>query len=157
MKLPSAGTMTRATSACLVVATLDRRDEVTVRRDHDESDVRLGRARNHVLDEVAVARGINDGVVPLRREELLRRARDGHATLALLLLAVHEERERERRLAETLRLLLQLLQLTLRETAQVEKKAAGRRRLARVDVTADHDRKVLTLAAHRRRTKKLLE
>merc|ERR1719352_2276177 len=99
---------------------LDRRDEVAVRRDHDERHVRLRRARNHVLDEIAVARRVNDRVVPLRGEELLRRARDGHATLTLLLLAVHEEREGERRLAETLRLLLQLLELTLRKTAQVE-------------------------------------
>merc|ERR1719352_541003 len=127
---------------------LDRRDEVTVRRDHDERHVRLRRARNHVLDEIAVARRINDGVVPLRGEELLRHARDGHATLALLLLAVHEEREGERRLAETLRLLLQLLQLTLRKTAQVEEETARRRRLPAVDVTADHDGQMLTLAAH---------
>merc|ERR1719352_810857 len=143
--------------ARLVVATLDRRDEVAVRRDHDERHVRLRRARNHVLDEIAVARRVNDRVVPLRGEELLRRARDGHATLTLLLLAVHEEGERERRLAETLGLLLELLQLTLRKTAQVEQQTAGRRRLARVDVTADHDRKVLTLAAHCRGFKKLLE
>ena len=51
---------------------------------------------------------------------LLRRARDGHTTLTLLLLAVHVEREGERTLAETLGLLLQLLQLTLRQTAELE-------------------------------------
>ena len=46
--------------------------------------------------------------------------RDGHTTLTLLLLAVHVEREGERTLAETLGLLLQLLQLTLRQTAELE-------------------------------------
>jgi len=51
---------------------------------------------------------------------LLRRARDGHTTLTLLLLAVHVEREGKRTLAETLGLLLQLLQLTLRQTAELE-------------------------------------
>ena len=60
--------------AGLVVAALDRRHEVPVGRDHDERNVGLSRTGDHVLDEVAVTRGINDGVVPLLREELLRRA-----------------------------------------------------------------------------------
>ena len=60
--------------AGLVVAALDRRHEVPVGRDHDERNVGLSRTGDHVLDEVAVSRGINDGVVPLLREELLRRA-----------------------------------------------------------------------------------
>ena len=60
--------------AGLVVAALDRRHEVTVRRHHDDGNVGLSRTGDHVLDEVAVSRGINDGVVPLLREELLRRA-----------------------------------------------------------------------------------
>merc|ERR1719214_416340 len=132
--------------AGLVVAALDRRHEVPVGRDHDERNVGLSRTRDHVLDEVAVSRGINDGVVPLLREELLRRARDGHTTLTLLLLAVHKERERERTLAQTLRLLLQLLELTLRQTAELEKKTPGRRGLATVDVAADHNREVLLLS-----------
>merc|ERR1719408_742307 len=133
----------------LVVAALDRRREVPVRRDHDERDVRLRSARDHVLDEIAVPRGIDDRVVPLVREELLRGARDGYTTLALLFLAVHVEREGERALAEALRLLLQLLELTLRETAELEQKTAGRGGLATVDVAADDDRKMILLAAHR--------
>merc|ERR1719263_2388523 len=51
--------------AGLVVATLDRRHEVPVSRDHDERNVGLSRTGDHVLDEVAVTRGIDDGVVPL--------------------------------------------------------------------------------------------
>ena len=39
------------------------------RRHHDQRDVRLRGARDHVLDEVAVARRIDDGVVPLLRVE----------------------------------------------------------------------------------------
>merc|ERR1719197_2106557 len=131
--------------AGLVVATLDRRHEVTIRRHHDDRNVGLSRTGDHVLDEVTVTRGIDDGVVPLLREELLRRARDGHTTLALLLLAIHEEREGERTLAKALGLLLQLLELTLRQTAKLEKKATGRRRLATVDVAADDDREMLLL------------
>merc|ERR1719359_2263863 len=132
--------------AGLVVAALDRRHEVTVSRHHDERNVGLSRTGDHVLDEVTVTRGIDDGVVPLLGEELLRRARDGHTTLALLLLAVHEESERKRTLAKALGLLLQLLELTLRETAKLEKKPAGGRRLAAVDVAADDDREMLLLS-----------
>merc|ERR1719218_488078 len=116
--------------ASLVVATLDRRDEVPVRRQHDERDVRLRSTRDHVLDEVAVPRGIDDGVVPLVRVELLRRARDGHTTLALLLLTVHVERERERLLAETLGFRLQLLHLTLGDTSELKEQTASRGRLS---------------------------
>ena len=36
---------------------------------HDERDVRLRSTRDHVLDEIAVPRGIDDRVVPLVREE----------------------------------------------------------------------------------------
>merc|ERR1719375_2552852 len=97
--------------ASLVVVTLDRRHEVTVSRHHDQRNVSLSRTGDHVLDEVTVTRGVDDGVVPLLGEEFLRGARDGHTTLTLLLLAVHEESKRERSLAEALRLLLQLLEL----------------------------------------------
>merc|ERR1719281_1387021 len=140
--------------AGLVVAALDRRHEVTVRRHHDNRDVGLGRTGDHVLDEVTVSRGVDDGVVPLLREELLRRARDSHTTLALLLLAVHEEGKRERTLAETLRLLLELLELTLRQTAELEQQAPSRRGLATVDVAADNDREMLLLSHGRLQIRK---
>merc|ERR1719161_444306 len=137
--------------AGLVVAALDRRHEVTVRGHHDERNVGLSRTGDHVLDEVTVARGVDDGVVPLLGEEFLRRARDGHATLTLLLLTVHEESERKRTLAKALGLLLQLLELTLRETAELEKKTTGGRRLAAVDVTADDNRQMLLLSHCKKR------
>merc|ERR1712176_1491508 len=88
--------------AGLVVALGDGRREVTVRGNHDQRHVRLRRAGDHVLDEVAVARGIDDGVVPLLGVELLGGARDGHAALTLLLLAIHVEREGEGALAQAL-------------------------------------------------------
>jgi hypothetical protein len=69
--------------------------------------------------------GIDDGVVVLLREELLGGAGDGHTTGALLLLGVHVEREGERGLAQTGGLLLELLQLTLRDAAQLEDEATG--------------------------------
>ena len=60
--------------AGLVVAALDRRHEVPVGRDHDERNVGLSRTGDHVLDEVTMTRGIDDGVVPLLGKELLRGA-----------------------------------------------------------------------------------
>ena len=85
-------------------------------RHHEEGDVGLGGAGDHVLDEVTVTRRVDDRVVPLLGEELLGGALDGHTTLALVLLGIHEEGEGEGALAEALRLLLQLLELTLRQT-----------------------------------------
>merc|ERR1719329_341863 len=108
----------------LVVALGDGSGEVTVSWHHDHRAVSLRGTSNHVLDEVAVARGIDDGVVPLLGVELLGGAGDGHTALGLL---------------------LQLLQLTLGETSQLEDQAAGGGALTTVDVTADHDGKVLLL------------
>mmetsp|Transcript_49358 Transcript_49358/g.139274 ORF Transcript_49358/g.139274 Transcript_49358/m.139274 type:complete len:358 (-) Transcript_49358:240-1313(-) len=79
----------------LVVALRNGRGEVTVRGHHDEGDISLGCAGDHVLDEVAVPRGVDDCVVPLLGVELLRRARDRHTALALLLLPVHVKSEGE--------------------------------------------------------------
>jgi hypothetical protein len=73
----------------------------------------------------ALTRRINDGVVVVGRVELLGGAGDGHATRTLLLLRVHVERKRERALAKAGCLLLELLELTLGDTAQLEQQAAG--------------------------------
>merc|ERR1719321_2303354 len=68
------------------------------------------------------------------------------AAPALLLLAIHEESEGERPLAETLSLLLQLLQLTLRQTAELEQQPPGSGGLTAVDVAADDDGQMLLLS-----------
>jgi len=47
-----------------VVALLDGGGEVTVGGDHEEGDVSLRGAGDHVLDEITVTGGVNDGVVP---------------------------------------------------------------------------------------------
>lgn len=72
--------------------------------------------------------GIDDGVMVLLSEELLGGAGNGHTTGALLLLGVHVEGEGEGGLAQAGGLLLQLLQLTLGDAAQLEDEAAGCRR-----------------------------
>merc|ERR1711957_1031869 len=63
----------------------------------------------------------------------------------LLLLTVHEERKGEGPLAETLGLRLQLLQLSFRQAAKLENQAASSGALSTVDMTTDHNGKVLLL------------
>ena len=126
-----------------MVALLDGGGEVTIGGNHEQAHVSLRCTRNHVLDEVAVTGRIDDGVVPLVREELLGGARDGDTTLALLLLAVHVESEGEGRFAQIGCLFLQLLDLTLGDAAELENQTASGRRLTGVDMAADNDRKML--------------
>merc|ERR1719337_506584 len=105
-------------------------------------------ARNHVLDEVTMARGIDDRVVVVVGEELLGGAFDGHTTLTLILLGVHVESESEGTLTDLLGYLLKLVHLTLGDTSQLEKETASGGRLARVDVTADNNAHVLLFLSH---------
>ena len=130
----------------LVVTLLDGGGEVTVSRDHEHTDIGLGGTGNHVLDEVTVTRGVNDGVVVVIGEELLGGTLDGHTTLTLVLLGVHVESEGERTLTETLGLFLELGHGTLLDTSELEKETASGGRLTRVDVTANNDRHMLLLS-----------
>mmetsp|Transcript_81691 Transcript_81691/g.218669 ORF Transcript_81691/g.218669 Transcript_81691/m.218669 type:complete len:492 (+) Transcript_81691:45-1520(+) len=129
----------------LVVALLDSNDEVTIGRNHDQGHVGLRSSGNHVLDEIAVARGVNDSVVPLLGVEFLRGAGDSHTALTLLLLPIHEESEGEAALSQSIGLLAKLVQLTLRKTTQLEQQMACRCGLARIDMTTNHDGQVLLL------------
>mmetsp|Transcript_13404 Transcript_13404/g.26712 ORF Transcript_13404/g.26712 Transcript_13404/m.26712 type:complete len:296 (-) Transcript_13404:137-1024(-) len=109
----------------LVVSLLDGGGEVTISWNHKKAHISLGSSRNHILNEISVPWGINDGVMPVISVELLGCAGDGHTTSTLLLLSVHVEGESERRLSESGSLFLQLLQLTLWDTPELEQKAAS--------------------------------
>merc|ERR1712196_7510 len=104
-----------------------------------DTHISLSCARDHVLDEVTVPRGIDDRVVVLVSEELLGGALDGHTALALILLGVHVESESEGALADALGLFLELLHVALWDTPELEKKAPSCGGLATVDVAADND------------------
>merc|ERR1740123_2698929 len=135
--------------AGLMVALSNRRREIPVGGDHDERHVCLRSPGDHVLDEVAVARRVNNGIMPLLGVELLRGARNGHSALALLLLPVHIESESKGTFAQALGLGLQFLQLALREPTELEDETACRGALAAVDMAADHDGQVLLLGIGR--------
>mmetsp|Transcript_2375 Transcript_2375/g.7858 ORF Transcript_2375/g.7858 Transcript_2375/m.7858 type:complete len:464 (+) Transcript_2375:152-1543(+) len=104
----------------LVVTLLDSNGKVTVSRDHEKRDVSLGGAGNHILDEIAVTRGVDNGVVPLVREELLGGTRNGHTTLTLFLLAIHIERKGERRLTERVGFGAKLFEFALGDTPELK-------------------------------------
>merc|ERR1719460_957974 len=133
----------------LVVALGNGSGEITVAWHHDHGDISLGGTGNHVLDEIAVTWGINDGVVPLVSEEFLGGARDGHTALTLLLLPVHVKGECKTALAKALGLLLELLQFTLGDSAKLKNQTTGGGALATVDVSADDDGKMLLLGIGR--------
>src|SRR5881397_3116051 len=105
----------------------------------DDRRVCLGRARAHVLDEVPVARGVDDREVVLIRVKALVRDVDREATLPLLLDLVHDEGELERRLAHLLGELLQILEFVRVDVPGVVEDPADGRRLPVVDVADEHE------------------
>src|SRR5438094_4717336 len=106
--------------------------------DDQDRGVRLGRARDHVLDEVPVARGVDDREVVLVRVKALVRDVDREAALPLLLDLVHVEGELERGLAHLLRELLQVLEFVGVDVPRVVQDPADGRRLPMVDVADEH-------------------
>mmetsp|Transcript_17299 Transcript_17299/g.56315 ORF Transcript_17299/g.56315 Transcript_17299/m.56315 type:complete len:515 (-) Transcript_17299:50-1594(-) len=118
------------------------------RVDHEDRDVRLGRARDHVLDEVAVAGRVDDREVELGRLELPEGDVDRDAALALGLEVVEHPRVLEGRLAELGRFLLELLDGTLVDAAALVDQVAGGRRLAGIDVADDDEVDVSLLLNH---------
>src|SRR2546428_587223 len=109
------------------------------RPDDEDRGVRLGRAGDHVLDEVPAARGVDDREVVLVRVKTLVRDIDRQAALALLLALVHDERELERGLAHLLGELLEVLEFVRVDIPGVVEDPADGRRLPVVDVADEHE------------------
>src|SRR2546425_119736 len=107
--------------------------------DDEDRGVRLGRARDHVLDEVSVARGVDDREVVLVRVKALVRDVDREAALPLLLDLVHDEGELEGGLAHLLGELLQILQFVRVDVPGIVEDPADGRRLPVVDVADEHE------------------
>ena len=91
--------------------------EATLRRVNDQdSHIGLGSSSDHVLDEIAMARGVDDGEGVLGRLELPQRNVNGDPALALGLEVVKHPRVLEGSLSELSSLLLVLLNGTLVDT-----------------------------------------
>ena len=116
----------------------------------DQHDRRVGAGGtgDHVLDELAMARRVDDGVVALRRLEPDLRGVDGDALVALRLERVHQEGPFERH-AAPLAHRLDLLQLAVGQRAGVVEQAADQGRLAMVDMADDDDAHEIAFGAHR--------
>jgi hypothetical protein len=132
----------------LVVTLLDSGGEVTIGRNEEKSDISLGSSGNHVLDEISVTRGINDGVVPLLSEEFLGGARDGDTSFTFFLLSIHVESESEGRLTEDFSFVLKFLHFSLGDTTKFEQKTTSGGGLAGIDVSANDDRHVFFTLRH---------
>ena len=104
----------------LVVSLANCTGEVTITRNHDEGHICLGGTGDHILDEIAVTWSINDNEMPFLGVELLCGACNGHISLTLLFLAIHVESKCELRLAQTICLSLQLLQLAFGDATELE-------------------------------------
>lgn len=132
----------------LVVTLGDGSDEITVGRNHEKSDISLRSTSDHVLDEITMARCIDDGVVVGVCEELLGGASNCDTTRTLLLRLVHVEGEGEGILAESLGFILELLHFTIGNAAEFEDESAGGSGLTGIDMATDNDRDVLLSLSH---------
>ena len=114
--------------------------EIFIRQKIDRarlSGAYLGGTSDHVLDEITMSGGINDGHIVLRGLELPESDVDGDTTLTLGLQLVQHPGVLEGALAGLLGLLLELLDGPLvNATALVDQMTSGGR-LAGVDVTDD--------------------
>merc|ERR1712002_244329 len=116
--------------------------------DDEHTAIGLGGSGDHVLDEIPVARGVDDGDVIVFGLELPQGNIDSDTTLALGLELVQHPGIFEGALAHLLGFLLELLDDTLVDAAAFVDEMAGGGRLARVDVANHHDVDVQLFFAH---------
>jgi len=116
--------------------------------DDQHTAIGLGGSRDHVLDEIPVAGGIDDGDVKLGSLELPESDIDGDTTLTFGLQLIQDPGILEGTLAHLLGFLLELLNGTLVDTTALVDQVTSGRRLAGVDVTDDDDVDVSLFLTH---------
>lgn len=113
--------------------------ELTLRgSDHEDGAIGLGGSGNHVLDEISVAGGINDGEVILGGFELPEGDIDGDTSFSLGLELVHDPSVLERRFTEFGSFLLILFKSSLVNTTAFVDQVTSGGGFTGVDVT-DND------------------
>lgn len=113
-----------------------------------DGTVSLGGTSDHVLDEVSVTGGVNDGDLVLGGLELPKSNVDGDTSLSLGLQLVENPGVLEGRLSEFGSLLLELLNGSLVDTTALVDQVTGGGRLTGVDVTDNNDVDVELLLTH---------
>merc|ERR1719334_2970580 len=116
--------------------------------DDEHTAIGLGSASDHVLDEIPVAWGVDDGDVVVLGLELPQGDIDGDTTLTLGLKLVQHPGIFEGALAHLLGFLLELLDDTLVDATAFVDEMAGGGRLARVDVADNDDVNVQLFFTH---------
>jgi len=123
--------------------------ELTSTGGNDENGaISLRSTSDHVLDEITVTRGINNGDIVLGGLELPEGDIDGDTTLTLGLKLVQHPCVLEGTLAKFGSFLLELLDGTDVNTTALVDQVTGGRRLSRVDVADDDDVDVSLLFTH---------
>ena len=116
--------------------------------DHEDGDVGLGGAGDHVLDEVSVSWGVDDGDVELLGLELVEGDVDGDTSGSLGLEFIEDPGVGEGSLALRLGLLLVLLEGSLVEASALDDEVTSGGGLSGVDVTDDNDVNLSFLIRH---------
>jgi hypothetical protein len=103
--------------------------------EHTDTAIGLRGSSDHVLDEITMPGGIDDGDIELGGLELPESNVDGDTTFTLSLQLVEDPGVLERALAKFSSFLLELLDGSLVDTTAFVDEMAGRGGLARVDVS----------------------
>jgi len=115
---------------------------------HENGGISLGGTSDHVLDEVSVAWGIDDGEDSVGGLELPESNINGDTTLAFGLELVENPGVLEGTLAHLVGFLLELLNSTGINTTALVDQVTGRGRLAGVDVADDDEVDTILLFSH---------
>jgi len=118
------------------------------RVDDKYSDVGLGSSGNHVLDEITVSGGINNGERVLRRLELPEGDIDGDTTLTLGLEVIKNPGVFEGSLSEFGGFLLEFLDGTLIDTSTFVDQMSSGGGLSGIDVTNNDKRDMNLFLSH---------
>jgi len=116
--------------------------------DDEDGNIGLGGSGDHVLDEITVSRGVNDGEGVLGGLELPEGDVDGDTTLTLGLEVVKDPGVLEGSLSKLSSLLLELLDGTLVNSSALVDQVSGGGGLSGIDVADDDKTDVNLLFSH---------
>ena len=108
-----------------------------------EEETNLGGSSNHVLDEIAMSRGIDDGDAVLGGLEAPEGDVDGDPRVSLLLELVHDPGVLEGALSSCLRVSVKLIQC---ETLRWERQKDGIKRGGKIKKRRERDTLAMSLA-----------
>ena len=116
--------------------------------DHEDSGISLGGTSDHVLDEISVTWGVDDGENSLLRLELPEGDINGDTSLTLSLELIENPSVLERSLARFGGLFLELLNGSLVDTTALVDQVTGGGGLSGVDVTDDDEIDLILFLGH---------